>query len=123
MATVVEVTGATYPQSRNDKAILPLEGVSLVPAFAGEKWKRSAPLFLEHENNASVRDGDWKLVGAGVAAARGVQKKKWELYDLAKDGTELHDLAKSQPEKVEALSQQWYAWARRVGVYPKPSKK
>lgn len=122
MATVVDVTGATYPKQRKDQTILPFEGVSLVPAFAGAALDRKAPLFIEHESNGSLRDGKWKLVGKGVAGARGLQKKKWELYDMEKDGTELHDLAAEYPEQVAKFSQQWEAWAKRVGVFPKPNK-
>lgn len=34
----------------------------------------------------------------------------WELYDLAKDRTELSDLAGEMPELVGALDEAWNAW-------------
>ena len=34
MATIVNVTGATYPKEYNGNTILPCEGESLVPSFA-----------------------------------------------------------------------------------------
>jgi hypothetical protein len=34
MATIVDVTGATYPKEYNGNTILPCEGESLVPSFA-----------------------------------------------------------------------------------------
>lgn len=127
MATVVDVSGATYPKEHNGHATLPADGVSLTPAFDGKPLARKQPIFIEHENNAFVRDGDWKLVGKGVSMPRGLQKQKWELYKIAEDGTELNNLAKELPEKVTAMSAQWEAWAKRAHVYPKvkrqPKKK
>lgn len=123
MATVVDVTGATYPTERGTHQILPMEGISLLPAFDGKLLERGKPIFLEHEGNASVREGDWKLVGAGVSPAGGLQKKHWELYQLRDDGTEMRDLAATHPDKVKVLSQQWQDWAKRVGVFPKKPQK
>ena len=120
MGTVVDVTGATYPKELNGHAILPADGIALTPAFDGKSLARKSPIFIEHENNAFVRDGEWKLVGKGVTPPRGLQKDKWELYHLSEDGTELKDLAKEQPEKVAAMSAQWESWAERAHVYPKP---
>jgi hypothetical protein len=54
MATIVDVTGATYPKEYNGNTILPREGESLVPSFASA-YGRRAPLFWEHEGNAAVR--------------------------------------------------------------------
>lgn len=125
MPTLVNLCGATYPAEFQDHQITPSEGIPLTPVFDGMPLGRKQPIFIEHENNAFVRDGDWKLVGRGVTPPRGLQKDKWELYHLSEDGTELHDLAKEQPDKVAALSAQWEAWAERSDVYPKmrPKKK
>ena len=51
MATVVEVTGAKYPTEFNGHKIQPMEGASLVPAFAGKPLDRKQPIYLEHEGN------------------------------------------------------------------------
>ncbi|MEK7951816.1 arylsulfatase [Luteolibacter soli] len=120
MATVCDVTGATYPKEFKGHAILPADGISLTPAFDGKPLARKGPIFIEHENNAFVRDGEWKLVGKGVSLPRGLQKDKWELYHLSVDGTELKDLAKEQPERVATMSSEWETWAARAHVYPKP---
>jgi len=119
MATVVDVTGATYPKEFSGHTILPADGIPLTPAFDGKSLARKGPIFIEHENNAFVRDGEWKLVGKGVSMPRGLQKDKWELYHLSVDGTELKDLAKEQPERVATMSSEWETWAARAHVYPK----
>ncbi|RYD19824.1 MAG: arylsulfatase, partial [Verrucomicrobiaceae bacterium] len=110
MATVVDVGGATYPSEFKGKAITPKEGVSLLPAFKGEKIARTQPIFWEHEGNRAVREGDLKLVA--------LENKPWRLYDLANDRSEQHDLAAQKPEVVKDLSAKWDTWAARAKVLP-----
>lgn len=114
MPTLLDITGTTYPEGKTA-----LQGVSLKPLFTGGKLTRAKPLFMEHENNAFLRDGDWKLVGRDVATPEGVKEGRWQLYNISEDRTELKNLAKQMPDKVEALSKQWKAWADASGVYPK----
>jgi arylsulfatase len=117
--TLLDLAGADYPKERHGHALPPLEGKSLIPAFAGKPMERDTPLCLEHQGNAFVRDGAWKLVGKGHVGRDRVDDTQWELYHLGKDRTELNDLAASHPEKRDALIAVWHAWAKRVGVLPK----
>jgi len=110
MATCLDVAGATYPAQFKGVPITPLEGRSLRPAFDDHPIDRDA-LFWEHEGNRAVRQGDWKLVAKGPAG-------KWELYNMAADRTELHDLAAQEPGRVRDLTAQWEAYARRAKVLP-----
>ena len=110
MATVADLSEATYPTTHKGHSILPMEGVSLTPLFNDQKIQREA-LYWEHEGNAAVRKGDWKLVRLGG-------KGSWELYDLKADRTEQHDLAASHPEQVQQLSALWTTWADRCHVSP-----
>lgn len=113
MPTLVQLAGAEYPAKFHEpeSAIQPIEGVSLAPAFAGESIERSEPIFWEHEGNRAVRDGKWKLVARGATG-------KWQLYNLAKDRSELNDLAHEHPERVAELAGAWNAWAARAKVTP-----
>ncbi len=113
MATCADVAGATYPKEFKGKAICPMEGRSLEPAFDNRPIQREA-LFWEHEGNAAVRVGDWKLVRLG-------RNGPWELYDLKADRTELHDLAAAQPGRARELAAKWDAWAERAQVKPYPA--
>lgn len=110
MATCVELAGAAYPATYSGKDIRPLEGASLVPAFTGAEISRDA-IYWEHEGNRAIRIGKWKLVAKGPAGA-------WELYDMEKDRTELHNLAGRHPKRVAQMSEKWEAWAHRAGVLP-----
>jgi arylsulfatase A-like enzyme len=115
MATCVDVGKAAYPTTLNGKAILPMEGRSLVPAFDGKPIERDA-LYWEHEGNAAVRAGDWKLVRAG-------REGVWELHNMATDRTELHDSSAEEPKIAKDLLDKWNAWATRTHVEPDPSGK
>ena len=106
--TVLELAGAVPPVTRGGHAILPPEGVSLLPAFAGRPLARQQPLCWEHEGNKAVRDGRWKL----VQKWRG----SWELYDIDTDRVEQHDLAAERPDLVETMAAVWRAWAERTHV-------
>lgn len=123
MPTFLELSGATWPETMHGNPIPKLEGLSLVPAFDGKPLGRTRPMFSEHENNAFIIDGKWKLVGKGVAGNSGVNPELWELYDLESDRTELNNLIKTHPEKAAEMAQQWQEWADRVKVYPKAVKK
>jgi arylsulfatase A-like enzyme len=112
MATLVDVAGATYPKERAGVATLPMEGVSLRPAFSNKPLARNAPLFFEHDGSRAVREGDWKLV-----STRGGE---WELYNIAADRVELNNLAAKHPDKVNAMAARWDEWANRTNVLPRP---
>jgi arylsulfatase A-like enzyme len=111
MATFADVSGARYPTTMNDQPIAPMEGKSLVPAFANQPLGREL-LAWEHEGNRAIRAGKWKLV-----ALRG---EPWELYDIENDRVELHDLAEKHPDLVRELAEKWEAWALRVQAVPRP---
>lgn len=110
LATVLEVTGASYPDNFPGRDLLPPEGTSMLSSWQGTPTGEH-PLFFEHEGNGAIREGRWKLVRKFG--------KDWELYDLDEDRTELHDLSDQQPERVGAMAGRWQQWADRCGVKPR----
>jgi arylsulfatase A-like enzyme len=110
MATCVDLAGASYPEEVSGQTIKPREGVSLRPAFNGEPLGRTQPLFWEHESNRAVREGDWKLVAK--------EGEPWELYNIATDRIESHNLAASEPSRTKELAAKWDAYAARANVLP-----
>ncbi len=101
MPTVLAVSGAQYPGESKEANIPPMDGVSLLPSFKGEAIARPKPLFFQFNKGSAIRDGQWKLVRLGPT---------WELYDLATDRTETHDLAATRPELVKQMDAAWLAW-------------
>jgi arylsulfatase A-like enzyme len=114
MATCVDLANASYPMQFGGHKIYSMEGVSLVPAFSAKPLPGRA-IYWEHEGNRAVREGDWKLVAKGAGG-------KWELYQMPKDRTEMHDVASSQPDRVASMTHQWEQWAKRCNVLPWPWK-
>ena len=107
MPTFVEVAEATYPTEYNGHKIQPMEGRSLTPCFGSDQVEPRT-LYWEHEGNRAIRDGDWKLVG--------LRNQPWELYQIAKDRTELTNLVQRHRDKTDELAAKWNAWAKKVGV-------
>ncbi len=111
MPTCLELAGAACPANGEGGAAPALPGDSLVPVLKGESWPEPRTLYWEHIGHHAVRDGDWKLV-----AERG---GGWELYNLAEDRTELHDLSDAEPDRARALRAKYDAWAELAGVRPR----
>src|SRR4029434_4065707 len=98
----------------------PLPGRSLVPDFARDGAVTRDFLFFHHEGNRALRMGDWKLVSARIDA------DAWELYNLATDGAEMHNLASENPERVRSMAARWQELElkyRRQGGAPAPRKR
>lgn len=108
MATAVEVSGALYPAEQNGHRILPMEGISLKPAFDGQSLHRVKPIFWMHEGNRAVRSGPWKVVKKF--------KGDWELYNIDADRTEQLDLITENPQIAQLLIRQWDDWAATTYV-------
>ena len=108
MPTFVELSGATYPEEYAGQKILPMEGISLVPALSGNQNRESSPIFWEFSGNHAIRDGNWKLVAE--------RSRDWELYDLSTDRCENKDLASKHPEIVKQLAETYESWAKRTGA-------
>ena len=122
--TFLELAGASPPANQ------PLDGRSLVPLFDGAgKLDREAlfwhfPAYLEAYRGM---EGPWRTTPAG-AVRRGDLKLielfedgRLELYDLAADPGEAHDLSGSRPEDACELHDLLRAWRRDVGA-PVPTE-
>ncbi len=79
----------------------PLPGRSLIPAFHKDGSIVRDHVFFSHEGNRALRMGDYKLVSARE------DKDVWELYHMATDRCEQHDLAATQPERARDMAARW----------------
>jgi arylsulfatase len=98
LPTLVDLAGGKPESPSGPK----LAGRSLAPAFAKDGGVKRDFLYFNHNNNRAIRVADMKLIATGTDG-------KWELYDLAKDRAEQHDLAASKPDVVARMGAQWKA--------------
>lgn len=108
LPTILEATDTPYPSELGGAAIQQLDGESLMRLLEGRPWQRERPLFWEHEGNAAVRVGDFKLVRQFG--------KDWELYDMESDRTELTDLMGRNDPLTRRLVRDYEEWAHSIGV-------
>ncbi|MEX2028751.1 MAG: sulfatase-like hydrolase/transferase [Candidatus Curtissbacteria bacterium] len=126
MATVADITGATYPSEYNGKAIVPIEGKSLRGVFMNNEAIEREAIYFEHGGNRGVRKGKWKLVSKAYddeenfTKADTLRLEHWELFNMETNRTETVDLAREYPDLVKELSLLWYQWAERTHTIPKP---
>ncbi|MCA9259595.1 MAG: arylsulfatase [Planctomycetales bacterium] len=104
MPTCLELASAEYPTGKTKH-----QGESLVPLLRGvDEPIHRAPVFWEHEGNAAMRDGNWKLVRR--------YEQPWELYDLNANRTEIKRRASSDELRKQEMIAAWSEWATRLGV-------
>ncbi len=104
MPTLAEIAGCAIPQSWPDRELRLVSGVSLRPIFDGRSLGSRPPIHLLFSKDRGLRDGDWKVV-----SFRG---EAWELYNMAEDRAELHDLAEAEPRRLQTMTDAWTNMAR-----------
>ncbi len=100
--TFMEIAGAAYPDSIDGRKLKKPAGKSLLPIFKGRPREGHDVLYWQYGNAKAVRQGRFKLVKYGRA--------DWQLYDLAEDRTELHDIAPKHPDKTRQMAEMWQRW-------------
>lgn len=99
-STVLDIVDIPLPKDRT------IDGVSMIPAFAGKKLERPVPLFWRThiaptDSRAALRIGDWKIVADDEHAA-------FQLYEIQKDWQETNDLAAEMPEKLAEMKKVFF---------------
>ena len=108
LPTVCKIANVNLPKN------LALDGEDVRFQLAGMSSKRKKPLFWQWRFNIpgdlinrspmlAVRDGEWKLL-------MNPDRSRVELYDIAKDPSELTNLAEVKHDMVKKLSEMLLAW-------------
>jgi arylsulfatase len=119
MPTLCDVAGAVYPEERSGRRTTPVQGRSMVPWLTDSgKAEEARTLYWQHEVNAAIRQGNWKLVTSDDR-----KPDRWELYDLTEDRSESDDLSGGHPQRVEQMKDQWQEWAENSDVLPWPEER
>ncbi|MBP9128539.1 MAG: arylsulfatase, partial [Elusimicrobia bacterium] len=107
--TILEAARIPEPKSVNGVPQRPMDGVSLVYSFNDGKAKeRHTTQYFEMFGNRAIYNDGWYARTIHRAPWESLPRRPlaedvWELYDLRKDFSLIHDLAKGHPDKLEEL--------------------
>ena len=110
MATIVDVTGATYPQSFAGHAVEPLEGQSLLAGVRQATRPARTASRCSGSTRATPRCASASGSSSSATRARG-SSTTW-----TPTGPSCTTSRHEQPERVKAMAAQYDAWAKRCGV-------
>ncbi len=116
MPTLLEIANAKYPKTlENGHELPPLMGKSWLPMLSGKtESPRTDKDYMAWEifGNRALIQGDWKIRWEYKSIGKG----DWELFNLANDPSERKDLAKENPEKLNALLKLWDNYVKENNV-------
>jgi arylsulfatase A-like enzyme len=114
--TFLELAGAPEDfVGANGETYLPITGVSIAPILRGETTAvRTAQddVGWELDGHRALRRGDWKVTW--IRPPHGPDH--WELFNLATDPAERHDLSADEPAIFAELTAAWDDYAEANGV-------
>ena len=115
--TILELAGLPFaPREHPD-------GETLVPILRGGDALRREAIVWHYPHyhgsawrpGSAIRRGDWKLIEL-------YEERRIELYNLADDPGEAHDLAAKEPERTKMLRDALHAYLEEVGAaMPRPN--
>ncbi|CAK7202845.1 hypothetical protein SEUCBS139899_005572 [Sporothrix eucalyptigena] len=116
--TILDMAGVQHPApTYQGREVVPMRGKSMVPFLSSKSERIHDKEFIqgwETCGRAAVRKGDWKIVF--IPKPKGTEK--WQLYNLAKDPGEIHDLAEQEPARLKDLIELWDQYVLETGVVP-----
>ena len=137
--TVLDALGIESPETIRGVPQTPLEGVSFAHTFdAADATTRHTTQYFEMFGHRSIYHDGWRAVcpwpgpSYTEASEQGravgepitpdvldrLDREEWELYDIASDPTESHDLAADHPDRLRELIALWWQEAEKFKVLP-----
>ncbi len=121
LPTVYECLGVEPPDKVKGYTQSDIEGVSFKHTFedAGAPTHKRAQIYGMLGTRGIWFEG-WHAatVHPALAGWGNFPKDRWELFHLDEDRTQVHDLAKEHPDKLEQLKHLWFALAGRYNGLP-----
>lgn len=116
--TVLDILGFEKPAVIKGVPQKPLEGISFKKSFADAYADTGKYVqYFEMFGNRSIYKDGWKAV-TNHEFTEDYSKDVWELYHVAEDYSEKHNVADQYPEKLEELKEEWLIQASKYGVFP-----
>jgi len=116
--TVYEIVGATMPEVYRGFEQMPIAGASLAYAFDDPDAPTSKRTqYFEMIGHRAIYHEGWKAVTRHTPGTS-FDDDRWELYHVAVDASECHDLAQSESDRLHDLVGLWWSEAKEFGVLP-----
>ena len=116
--TILEMAGVSHPAPfYQGREVVHMRGASMIPFLTGASATVHPADHItgwETCGRAAVRCGDYKIVF--IPKPKGPEK--WQLYNLAVDPGEVHDLADQDPERLRRMIEMWDQYVLETGVIP-----
>ena len=97
LPSILDLLQLDYPDER------PLDGISLLPILSQEVTLRDQPIGFQSAKQIAWHENDFKIYSSN-------QGKSWELYNLANDPSESHDLSDREPERLKSMVSKAKKW-------------
>ena len=127
--TLYDVIGIKAPKEVNGFSQDPIDGVSMAASFTDAKAPENKHVqYFDNNGSDGIYQDGWYACTFGplvpwLNAQKGLadwdsSKAVWELYDLSNDFSQMHDLAKANPGKLEEMKKLFLAQAQENKVFP-----
>jgi arylsulfatase A-like enzyme len=114
--TILDLVGVPHPGARNNRPAKDPDGSSFAPVLRDAAHPSTHPeQYSEFGGNRGFYADGWKIV-ADHRPGTPFDDGEWELYNVAEDPNELHDVASDHPALLRDLAVRWddAAWANTV---------
>lgn len=121
LPTILEAIGIEPPAVIDGVEQQPIAGIALNHTFDdGTAPDRHTVQYYEMFGCRALYQDGWKAVTHHPIADTSIDfdDDPWELYHVAVDPSECHDLAAEEPERLQALIDRWWEEAERYQVLP-----
>jgi arylsulfatase len=116
--SIYEVLGVDPPNVYRGLDQMPVTGTSMRYTFEdAAATSRKTVQYFEMAGHRGLYSDGWKAVTRHTARVP-YDDDVWELYHVAEDFSECHDLAAEQPDKLAELIALWWIEAEKNGVLP-----
>ncbi len=116
--SIYDVLGIQPPESYRGLAQMPVTGTSMRYTFdAPAEPSRKSVQYFEMAGHRGIYADGWKAVTRHTGGTP-FDDDVWELYHVAEDFSECHDLAAAMPDKLDEMIALWWREAETHGVLP-----
>lgn len=116
LPTLLDLAGVEHLGTRHGLPTKSVDGHSFRPVIEDASWPSTHPeQYAEFGGNRGYYRDGWKLL-TSHAPGTPYDDAEWQLFDMATDPNELHDLSAQEPGLVKELAEAWEraAWANTV---------